>query len=112
MELGNLIIVDIQPEYKDAISFSVHEFIATLYTTNWDMIYYLFNGQDTLGMVSEQELKQWIAEESGADYDEVYEFLDGIRFYDKGYAFFRFCIDEGFANEEIVALVKFMNEKM
>jgi hypothetical protein len=111
LEYGNLVVVDIQPEYEDAFGFKAYEFVEHLFNADYDNIFYLYNGHDTLDMVTEDELKNWIAENSDGDYDSAYEKMDYIRFYDKGYAFFRYCIDEGFANDEIVSLVKFMVER-
>jgi len=107
----NLVVVDIQPEYEKAFTFDPREFVATLFTTDWDAIYYLYNGADTVGGVSEDELKDWIAEKSQLEYEEAYQIMDKIEFYDKGYAFFRYCIDEGIDDDNIVALIKFMVEK-
>ncbi|MCK4796430.1 MAG: hypothetical protein KAT05_03560, partial [Spirochaetes bacterium] len=42
--------------------------------------------------------------ENGFDEDNIYS----CRYYDKGYAFFRYCMDEGIEEDDIVALVKFM----
>ncbi len=109
-ESGNLIVVDIQPEYEKIFGFKTYEFTEHIFNSDYDNIYYLYNGRDTLGMVSEDELKDWIMQNS--DYsDEVYEKLEQIDFYDKGYAFFRYCIDEGISNDNIIALIKFMIEK-
>jgi hypothetical protein len=36
------------------------------------------------------------------------EALDRIKFYDKGYAFFRYCMDSSIDEEQIVHLIKFM----
>ena len=110
-EDGNLVVVDIQPEYQKAFGFKPHEFVNHLMNADYDMIYYLYNGTDTVGGVSEDELKNWIAENSDLDYEEAYKMMDTMEFYDKGYAFFRYCIDEGIDNDNIVALIKFMIEK-
>jgi hypothetical protein len=37
--------------------------------------------------------------------------VDQATFYDKGYAFFRYCIDEGIDDDQIVNLIKYMVEK-
>lgn len=44
------------------------------------------------------------------DMDEASSEIDRIFFYDKGYAFFRYCIDEGIEEQQIVNLVRFMYE--
>jgi hypothetical protein len=104
--MGKTIIsVDIQPEYEDNISFDLYEwgeYINMLGKNN--RIVFLYNGQDTLGMVSEDEYKMWLYEFCGIDEEILYNSI----FYDKGYAFFRYCIDEGIDDENIVKLVQFM----
>lgn len=110
LEGGNLVVVDIQPEYERSFGFRVEDFVEHLFNSDYDNIYYLYNGHDTLDMVSEDELKDWLMQNSEYS-DEMYERLEQIHFYDKGYAFFRYCIDEGISNDNIVAFIKFMIEK-
>ena len=102
---ANLISVDIQPEYQDYLSFDLNDYLQFL-NENIELmssLTFLYNGADTLGMVSEQEFMMWLVE-NGFEEDN----LNFSRFYDKGYAFFRYCMDEGVDDEDIVALVKFM----
>jgi len=101
----NLISVDIQPEYQDYFDFKLWEYIQFLNENIEVMnsLTFLYNGADTLGMVSETEFKTWLVENG---FEE--ENLNYSRFYDKGYAFFRYCMDEGIDDENIVALVQFM----
>jgi hypothetical protein len=54
-------------------------------------------------MIAEPEYKMWLLE-NGLNED----ILDYARFYDKGYAFFRYCMDESIDENEIVNLVKYM----
>lgn len=42
------------------------------------------------------------------DLDKVLDYAD---FFDKGYAFFRYCMDENIDDDEIISLIKFMIEK-
>ena len=102
---ANLISVDIQPEYQDYLSFDLSDYLQFL-NKNIELmssLTFLYNGADTLGMVSESEFQMWLVE-NGFEEDN----LNFSRFYDKGYAFFRYCMDEGIDDEDIVALVKFM----
>lgn len=109
VQSGTLIVVDIQPEYEKAFGFDTYQFVDFLLNSKYDNKVYLYNGRDTLGMVSQDELVEWILEK--ADYsDEAQEEIDQIFFYDKGYAFFRYCIDEGIDEQQIVHLVRFMYE--
>jgi len=102
---ANLISIDIQPEYQNYLSFSLDGYIDFLNKNydNMNSLTFLYNGNDTLGMSTEAEYKVWLLE-NGLD-DSV---VDSARFYDKGYAFFRSCMDSGHDEEEIVNLVKYM----
>lgn len=102
----NLVIVDIQPEYNDYIPFSIENFSNWLNKNyeNFNKVLFLFNGPD-LGMISEQELKFWYSENGMSE-----EIIDESDFFDKGDAFFRYCMDEGIDEDDIVILVKFMIE--
>lgn len=64
---------------------------------------FLYNGADTLGMVSENDFKYWLMDKG---VDETV--IDQSDFYDKGYAFFRYCMDQGIDEEDTVSLVRFM----
>lgn len=102
---ANLISIDIQPEYENHLGFDLYSYV-TFLNQNIDKmnsLTFLYNGQETLGMVSEGEYKMWLVENGLEE-----ENLDAARFYDKGYAFFRYCMDEGADEREIVNLVKYM----
>ena len=66
-------------------------------------IVFLYNGADTLGMIDEHSFKEWLLD-LGVDEDIVYN----ATFYDKGYAFFRYCMDSNIDETAISNLVKFM----
>lgn len=102
-----LINVDVQPEYE---SYFGHTFLK-----NWikflnennstsDTIF-LYNGHETLGMVTEQDYKYWLLE-NGLNENVI----DSAIFYDKGYAFFRYCMDSLLDEDSITNFVKFMYE--
>ncbi len=103
----SLIVVDIQPEYSSYINF-VPSFINFLNENygNMKSLTFLYNGNDTLGMITESDYKMWWLE-NGLD-EEV---IDGSYFYDKGYAFFRYCIDSSIDDDVISNLVRMMMEK-
>mgnify|MGYP006289395421 CR=1 FL=1 len=101
----DLIVVDIQPEYADYMGFKIYQFTEFL-NENYESLRsltFLYNGADTLGMVSESDFKIWLLEN---ELDE--EVLDFARFYDKGYAFFRYCMDSDIDEDDVANLVKFM----
>ena len=101
---NNLIIVDVQPEYENYISFDIEEFCEWLNENadSYDKVIFFWNGPE-LGMVEEYELTEWFYS-NGLEEDVV----SNSTWYDKGYAFFRYCIDEGIDDDDIVSLIKFM----
>lgn len=68
-------------------------------------LFFLYNGAETLGMIDETSYKVWLYE-LGVSEDVIYNSV----FYDKGYAFFRYCMDEGISEDSIVELVRYMVE--
>jgi hypothetical protein len=99
-----IINVDIQPEYQSYISFNINKWVNFLNESEENNnIVFLYNGQDTLGMVSESEYIDWLFD-LGID-EEV---INNATFYDKGYAFFRYCLDNSIDDDAIVDLVKYM----
>jgi hypothetical protein len=100
-----LISVDIQPEYENAFNFNIYHYVEFL-NENYDSLHdlvFLYNGADTMDMVSKDEYKMWWYERELNE-----EVVEGATFYDKGYAFFRFCMDEGIEDEIIANFVRFM----
>jgi hypothetical protein len=102
---NDLIIVDIQPEYTDAIYFNLIEFGEFVNNYNGN-ITFLYNGADTLGMIEESDLKYWLNETCLI----TEETLDNIEFYDKGYGFLRELIDNGYNEDDIVVLLNWMKQ--
>lgn len=99
-------VVDIQPEYQKYISF-LPEFVDFLNLNHQDMqsLVFLYNGHDTLGMVSEDDLKTWWAE-----YGLEEGIIENAYWYDKGYAFFRYCMDSGIGEQTVANFVRFLYE--
>lgn len=102
---ANVISIDIQPEYQDALDFNLNDYLQFLNQNieNINSLTFLYNGEDTMGMVSENEYKYWLVE-NGFEEENLYN----CRFYDKGYAFFRYCMDEGIEEDDIVVFVQYM----
>lgn len=100
----DLISIDIQEAYENAFDFNIYDFTRFL-NENYDSmnsLTFLFNGPD-LGFPDENEYRYWLIE-NGLDENVA----DTANFYDKGYAFFRFCMDEGIDDDELVDFIKFM----
>ena len=100
----DLVVVDIQPEYEGGFGFATEDYINFLNENHemFNSITILYNGE-SLGMVSEYEYKDWFYM-NGLDEDV----MDSLEFYDKGYAFFRFCMDSDIEDELTVLLIKYM----
>lgn len=99
-----ILCVDIQPEYEKFITFDLDDFIEYLNTTQHKIIF-LYNGYDTLGMIKESEYISWLFE-LGLNEDVI----DNSTFYDKGYAFFRSCIDYNIDEDHIIDYINFLKQ--
>lgn len=100
----HLVVVDFQPEYQKLfgdMTAELAEYINENYE-NFNRLTFFYNGE-SLGMINESDFRIWWVDQ-GLNEDIAYN----VRVYDKGYAFFRYCIDEGIEEESIVNLVKFM----
>lgn len=100
-----LMVVDIQPEYEKSFRFSISDFCDWIgqNKSKFSDIVFLYNGHDTLDMIHESDLRMWYIE-NGLDED----IATTKKFYDKGYAFFRYCMDSGIDEDDVAKLVKFM----
>jgi hypothetical protein len=107
-ENKDLIIVDIQPEYEEFFNFNIYDYIEFLNINykKFNKIILLYNGYETLGMITENDFRFWLLE-NGLEEDV----LNYIETYDKSYAFFRFCLDSNIEDDMIITLVKWMYEK-
>ena len=99
-----LINVDIQPEYKDWFGFDLYKWVDMVNNHNGQIVF-LYNGEDTVGELGEMSYQIWLMDQ-GIDEDVIYR----SRFFDKGYAFFRYCMDSYIDEDDIVGLVKMMVE--
>ena len=99
-----IINVDIQPEYQQWVTFDLNDW-ANFINNNaaQNRIVFLYNGANTLGMIEENEYKYWLFE-LGIEED----IIENAIFYDKGYAFFRYCMDNSIDENDVVQLVRFM----
>lgn len=101
---GNILMcVDIQPSYENFFSFDKYEFGQLLNNNNYNQIIYLYNGPD-LGMEGEDEIISWLYNECEVEEDVI----DKIIFFEKGYAFFRYLMDNYVDETSIVSIIQFM----
>lgn len=111
IELTNreLVVVDVQPAYKKYISFNVEKFLNEIKEKDYSKILYLFNGPD-FGFESEKDIKDWLFETVDYD-DDMCEFIDTFKFYEKNYGFYRDLMDSDYDYGDIVKLIKYMSDK-
>ena len=98
---GVHISVDVQSEYMDHVNFDVAEYYKWMYDTFSQVIVYV-NGVE-LGFPSKEEHISWLVYDMGVDE----EIVDSFDFREKGYAFFRSCMDEGY-HECLTELIEYM----
>ncbi len=99
----HLVVVDIQSEYATGFSHFLNDFIKFL-NNNYkklSQLTFMFNGSNTVGSMDESEYKFWWLE---AGLKQA--IADEAHYYDKGYAFFRYCMDEGIQEQETVNLTE------
>ena len=101
----SLIVVDVQPEYKKFMPSKLVDNLIRYINENFDklhQVFFLYNGED-LGMIFEDDYKYWLLE-NGLDEG----IIDHFQFFDKGYAFFRNIMDQGFDDDAIGVLIQYM----
>jgi hypothetical protein len=101
----HLIVVDVQPEYQGGFGRMASELFYYI-NQNYDSftnVTFLYNGEETLGMISEHDYRDWLVE-MGLDEEIAYD----VRLYDKGYAFFRYCMDSDIEHQATINLVTYM----
>ena len=96
------ISVDIQPLYEHVFKFETEEYVEFLNEINCKDLIFLYNGRDYDGDTVE-ECKQWLSENGLSD-----KTMNNITFYNKGYAFFTACMDEGVDDDHTVNFVRFL----
>lgn len=103
----NLICVDIQPEYRRHFGFSEYEF-GNFLNEQFSIVkdlYLIYNGPE-LGFPGEEDYRMWLSQECEVNEETLY----GIHFVDKGYAFFRYCMDSNIDHEITADFIRFMYE--
>jgi len=98
----NVIVVDIQPEYKSYIRFDMEECMNFL-NSQRDLLVF-FNGPDTVGQSSSDVILRWWYQQ-GFD---LHNYKKTVRWIDKGYGFFRTWMDQGVDEKRIQEVVRYM----
>lgn len=105
-----LVIVDVQPEHEGHIGFDVAEMLK--FAGGYSRVLVLWNGP-TVGFSDEGDLRSYYVEkmvEAGLDDEDVEDLLRRMKFFDKGYGFFRGLMDSDlcFPRRAVVKIVKWM----
>lgn len=100
---GVHISVDVQPEYEDVIPFDIVEYYEWMNESFNEVVVYV-NGEE-LGFPNIEEHKQWLVYEKDVPEEIVYS--DKFEFREKGYAFFRSCMDTGRV-ECLIDIIRYM----
>jgi hypothetical protein len=105
VENKNIINVDIQPEYDDGFGHFLSKWVKFINkSSKTNNIVFLYNGNYSGTVdISEDEYKDWLV-----DCGIKERVIESAMFYDKGYAFFRTCMDEGIDDQSIIDLIKYM----
>jgi len=102
-----LIVVDIQPVYDKGMEFTVEQFAKSLKRFNGDILYF-YNGAQ-MGLDKLQNIKDWYKSTLN-DYSSKFEdFLNNIRWIEKGFGFFRDILDGGYGEETIKYLFLYLS---
>jgi hypothetical protein len=104
----DLIIIDIQRAYADSCEYLVDDMIEYLDENDFNSVLYLYNGEE-LGFGNfQEEVSSWIYDIT--EDENIYEQIDQIEDFDKGYGFFRAAMDsmDGNDTDDIVGLIKYM----
>ena len=102
------VVVDVQPEYENVFSFDVGDLLHAV--NEYDKVLFLYNGADTLGMISEDDLRHYYLKKLDYDEEAYNNLMSGAIFFDKGYGFFRDIMDSSvcFDRSSIVKIVGYM----
>jgi hypothetical protein len=99
MSSDKLVVVDVQPCYRDAIHFNVYQFAE--FINSYADVLVFFNGEDICAN-SLDEIEDM--------YDEMGVDIDNVTFVEKDYAFLRGWMDTGVDHEVISKFVAYMIE--
>jgi hypothetical protein len=106
---NNVIVVDIQPMYASYLNSRIDMGDFIEFIKEQGKILYYYNGPDTVGDDTKDDIIRWLYEKSDYD-DELLDKLESrdVIWYDKGYAFFRAWMDEGADVSFIIKAIRWM----
>lgn len=99
----DLMIVDVQPAYESYIKFNISDFVQWLNSTNYNQIYFLFNGEAQGYADNWDAVKTWYKEHGLKN-----KILVKTKDLEKEYGFFRDLMDEAYEDDEIIPLVQYL----
>lgn len=93
---NNVIVVDIQPMYSSYSNSRIDMDDFTQFLMDQGKILYYYNGPDTVGDDTKEDIIEWLYERSDYNDDLLNKLQSNqVIWYDKGYAFFRAWMDQG-----------------
>lgn len=101
-----LIIVDIQPIYDKGMPFTIEQFAKSLKNFKGEVLYF-YNGIG-MGLDKGLDIVYWYMASLNDYSDELRNRLRKITWIEKGYGFFRDVMDDGFSDEEVKTIFKFL----
>lgn len=99
-----LVVIDVQPAYQDACENIIYDIIEKINKTNQPIIFF-FVGKE-LGCDNKSDVIGYLLE-NGVDENRI----DGIRFIEKDYGFFRSWMDTGVSHDVILKTISYMNKE-
>jgi len=102
----SLVVVDVQPLYKDNIKFDLTEFGDFLTSIKKNILYF-YNGPETIASEDSPDvIRSWLAEYNESLYTDWD--WNNVDFYDKGYSFFRDFLDHGISENGVKQTLRYM----
>lgn len=101
---NNVIIVDVQPQYKKYIHFKMNAFVEFLNVQR--NLLFFYNGETVGSEDNKDSIKNWLY-----DYDMNEAKVEDAEYIDKGYGFFRGWMDIGIEPGTLKKAIRFMLEK-
>lgn len=98
-----LIVVDVQPAYQDACEDIIYDIIDKINNTN-QPIFFFYVGKE-LDCDTKSDVIGYLLE-----YGINENRIDGIRFIEKDYGFFRSWMDTGVPHDKILKTIRYMNQ--